>query len=533
MTISKLKSKFLLLMLLVVFIYSLSFFSNKVSEDDLMLEGEVLAEQYCSGCHLLVSPDILPKRSWESVLGYMGYWLGIEDISYLDDHPEFAQINVAAREEILRREGVFPNQPLLSNEDWELLRSFFVSKAPEHPLEQSSKPKLTWSLPIFDVEQVNYSPSLAVTTLVSINETEKSIYIGDGFDATLTVLDDSGAVLTGPHIAEKPIYPIDIHFENGMTYIASIGDLTATQASKTGPAHIAKVNMKEDIFPESFEIVVDDLYRMADMNVVDLNGDSISDFIVSGFGAVFGNLSWFESRQDGEFEEHMLLALPGVVKSEIFDFNNDGLLDIIVLVSDAREGLHILENQGSNQFRLNTIFESHPAYGHTFFELADFNEDGRMDILVVNGDNVDSDPYNTNKNYHGLRIYINYDNYIFKEEMFYPMYGAFVAKVADFDNDNDLDIVASSFYPDFSSEERESFVYLENLGNLSFSPYTNYEVMQGRWMTMDVGDIDGDLDIDVVLGGGYIPVGMFANMELYEEMVKNSPQILILRNNLN
>ena len=462
----------------------------------------------------------------------MGYWLGIDDISYLSDHPEFARINVSARQEILKREGVFPDRPLVTSEDWRLIRNYFVSEAPEFALEQNNKQELNWFLPIFNNEPINYSSAPAVTTLVSINESKNNIYIGDGFAATLSIMDDSGSFFSAPLAAEKPIYPVDIHVDQNIAYIASIGDLTATQPSKAGPAHIAKVDLSKEITADSFEVVLDDLYRMADMNVLDLNNDDKLDFVVSGFGAVFGNLSWFESTDNGDYEEHTLLALPGVVKSEIYDFNDDGLLDIIVLVSDAREGLHILENQGDNEFKLITIFESHPAYGHTFFELADFNKDGNIDILVVNGDNVDSDPYNTNKSYHGLRIYINHNNYVFKEEFFYPMYGAFVAKTADFDDDNDLDIVASSFYPDFSSERMESFAYLENNGDLSFKSYTNEAVMNGRWMTMDVGDIDGDSDIDVVLGGGYIPVGMFANMDLYEKMVRESPQLMILRNNL-
>ena len=218
------------------------------------------------------------------------------------------------------------------------------------------------------------------------------------------------------------------------------------------------------------------------------------------------------------------------MKTEPYDFNGDGLLDIMVLLADAREGLHILENQGGNQFELRTIFQTHPAYGHTYFELQDFNSDGAMDVLVVNGDNVDSDPYNTNKNYHGLRIYLNRGDYVFEEAYFYPMYGAFIAKAADFDADGDLDIAATSFYPDFSSGTRESFTYLRNDGGLTFVPFTNGQVMRGRWMTMDIGDVDGDDDIDIVLGGGNIPTGMPAHMDLYEEFARNAPPVLILKN---
>jgi hypothetical protein len=271
---------------------------------------------------------------------------------------------------------------------------------------------------------------------------------------------------------------------------------------------------------------------MADMKVADLNGDGRLDFVVCGFGAIAGNVSWFESQPDGGYVEHALLSLPGAVKAEVHDFNDDGLLDIMVLVSDAREGLYILENQGGSDFEAHRLFETHPAYGHTYFELHDFDADGRMDVLVVNGDNVDSDPYNTRKNYHGVRIYLNRGDYLFEQAFFYPMYGAFIAKAADFDADGDLDIAAIAFYPDFGSDRRESFTYLQNEGGLRFSAHTNETVMSGRWMTMDVGDLDADGDIDVVLGGGYIPVGMFAYPELLEEMTRTGPPALILKNTL-
>ncbi|MGI9257524.1 MAG: FG-GAP repeat domain-containing protein [Gammaproteobacteria bacterium] len=507
--------------------------SRNLQAERLLARGEELANQYCTACHLATDPSILPKRSWEVALGYMGYWLGIENIDYLDDDPDYAQRHASSQHAVLQRENVFPAQPALSEDDWSAIRHYFIESAPEEALPQPDKPGLTWQLPQFDVIETDYPASVAVTTLTRIREETQEIYLGDGVAGTLTVLDGDGQLRVAPRRTTPAIRPVDIEFLDGKVYVGSIGDLLATQASEERPAHITVAELVDDsIAGAEFEAVVDDLYRMADMNLLDLNDDEIIDFVVSGFGAVFGSVAWYESQPDGSYEERTLIALPGAVKTEPFDFNGDGLIDIMALVSDAREGLHILENQGGNQFETHTIFETHPAYGHTYFELQDFNEDGAMDVLVVNGDNVDSDPYNTNKNYQGLRIFLNRGNYVFEEAYFYPMYGAFIAKAADFDEDGDLDIAATSFYPEFSSGSRETFTYLRNDGGFSFVPFTNGQVMNGRWMTMDAGDVDGDGDIDVVLGGGNVPTGMPAHMDLYNELARNAPPALILKNSL-
>lgn len=111
------------------------------------------------------------------------------------------------------------------------------------------------------------------------------------------------------------------------------------------------------------------------------------------------------------------------------------------------------------------------------------------------------------------------------------MCGAFGAWAADFDTDGDLDIAAISFSHDFAIEQRESFVYLENNGPLELSARSIPELNKGRWMTIDAGDIDGDVDVDVVLGGANVSTGMFACMDTYRALAESAPSILILNNN--
>ena len=496
--------------------------------------GQELAATFCSACHLEPAPDILPKRSWETALAYMGYMMGIDKIDYLDDHPEFAQENVQSKRQYLVKENMIPDAPLLTQEQWDALRYYYVESAPAESLLQLGKPALQWKLPQFDILQSDYRADPAVTTLVHIRGNTGETYIGDSVAHTLAVVGGDGMLVSEPMKFGPGMSPVGIEFTTDAAYVASIGDLFALGASADKRATISRLSLvDQSIAAESISVVVDDIYRMAGMDTGDLNGDGRIDFIVSGFGMRQGNVSWFESQDDGTYHEHVLIDRPGALKAELYDFNGDQHLDIAVLLSDAREGFYILINNGANEFEITTVFETHPSYGHTYFELQDFNGDGLMDVMTVNGDNVDSDPYNTLKNFHGIRIYLNRGDLRFEEAYFYAMYGAFGARAADFDNDGDLDIAAISFFPDFGVERRESFAYLQNNGEMEFSAHTTPELINGRWMTIAAGDMDGDADVDIVLGGAYIPTGMIAYMDTYRSMAESAPSILILKNALN
>src|SRR5213594_2383793 len=225
---------------------------------------------------------------------------------------------------------------------------------------------------------------------------------------------------------------------------------------------------------------------------VDLNGDGREDFVVCQFGNRKGQLSWFEGRADGGFEEHVLLDRPGAIRAEVRDMNHDGRPDIVALMGQAWEGLYLFFNEGGGRFKQTTLLQQHPAWGYSYFELIDFDNDGDLDLLTTNGDNGEAAA--PPKPYHGIRIYLNDGHNNFTERWFFPLHGAYGARAMDFDLDGDLDIAAISYFPDYANSPEESFVYLENRGNFEFKASTIPQHADGRWITIDAGDLDGDDD---------------------------------------
>ena len=157
-------------------------------------------------------------------------------------------------------------------------------------------------------------------------------------------------------------------------------------------------------------------------------------------------------------------TIPASMYCHVRDFNGDGKPRHCGAVAQELEMLIVFLNEGNGQFGSQIVWQKPPVFGHSWFEPVDFNKDGRLDFLVVNGDN--GEYQSPTKNYHGIRILLNEGGLQFREAYFYPLNGAYKALARDFDSDGDLDIAAISYFPDYVKSPRESFVYLENKGGL-------------------------------------------------------------------
>ncbi len=445
--------------------------------------GWQLAHAYCQVCHLFPEPDLLDQKTWASgALRKMAPFVGA------------ARVNLEGRPdgERLKEAGVYPSSPLISEHDWLAIGEYYLRTAPEKPIPPVRPSPIRVGTSQFRTHRWKNAEtgSGAAITLVQIDPVGHRVFTGDAFDRTLDLWNCAGRCLQ-----RIPLHniPVSLTSRPAGLYVTLIGHLFPTDEWDGALVELPASGSALMAHP-----ILEHLPRATHAAFADLNGDGREDFALAAFGNLLGNFSWYENLGDDRYEPHLLLDQPGAVQSVIADADRDGRPDILVLTAQAKEGVHLFLNLGAGRFRDIPLLEFHPLFGVTHFEWVDFNGDGWPDLLLTNGDNGEyPSPF---KNYHGIRIFLNDGHLHFSPSWVYPLNGAFKAVASDFDGDGDLDIAAISYFPNYKDSPEESFVYLENRGGFDFSAQSIPEATEGRWLTMDAGDVDGDGDADVVLG---------------------------------
>lgn len=447
-----------------------------------LTRGSELAHTVCAACHLFPEPDLLDKKTWrEQTLPRMQIRLGLSPQS-IERHKDSA---------LLKATGLFPEKPMLPAEDFQEILNFYVANAPEESLPQPPHEQIKVGLPHFSYERPEFSLENPATTLLQFSQKTRHIYLGDAERKSLFILEPNGKLVEQLSVEN---IPVSLKETADGFWLTSIGHFIPSEEPL---ASLVRWSRRSGAYRPELPLL-ERMPRATYTEFADLNADGKQDFVLCLFGNMTGRLSWFENQGNDRYAEHVIYPKAGALRVEVRDFNGDGFPDIAVLFAQESETLFIFTNDGKGEFKAEPVFQKHPLYGHTYFEAADFNGDGKLDLLVTNGDNGEyASPL---KRYHGVRIYLNKGNNQFVEAFFYPLDGAFKAMARDFDGDGDLDIAAISFFPDYMNGPRESFVYLQNQGGLKFNASTFRECITGRWLTMDVADVDGDGKLDILLG---------------------------------
>ncbi len=447
------------------------------------ISEQELTEFHCGQCHLPPTPDLLPKDVWVNVLVQQRHFMGIR---YPGENPYQGK----GTQEGLHLEigGIFPEEALVPDSTWHQIELYILDEAPDTLPEIKARPLVISQR--FKSQII--SPPLGgfpAVCMVDFDQMNHRIYIGDvnGFVAEL----DGSFEMTNFTQLRNPIVASLRFHDSDKLLLLDIGVLDPKDLP------LGAIVMTDLQSFAQRALVFEELRRPVDFKVVDLDLDGKEDIVVCNFGHLIGDLSWYRNH-GSKYEKIVLRDRPGAIKVEIVDWDGDQDKDIIVLFAHGDEGLWLFKNQGAGSFTEHNLIRFHPLYGCTDFQIKDINGDGDLDFVISNGDN--SDGSQIVKPYHGIRIFENRGDNAFIETFFFAFPGAYKVLVSDFDLDDDPDLFAIAFYPNFEMDDMQSLVYLEQVGDGHFEASGFLESDRGRWMVADTGDLDQDGDQDIVIG---------------------------------
>ena len=254
-------------------------------------------------------------------------------------------------------------------------------------------------------------------------------------------------------------------------------------------------------------VLVEGLGRVADTRAADLDGDGDLDLIVAEFGwRKSGRLFWMENEGGDPLRPKLtpreLDHRAGAIDAIPVDFNGDGRLDIVTVMSQHYEEVIVHLNEGERRFTPRVISPARdPAFGSSGIELADLDRDGDLDVVYSNGDTFDSKLV---KPYHGVQWLENRGEFPFTEHRMADLAGAYKAVTGDLDRDGDLDIVAGAFLPrqllgNTDLRALDSLIVLEQTAP---GVFVRHRVLAGdfAYAALAVDDLDGDGFPEIILG---------------------------------
>lgn len=454
---------------------------------------EQQARVLCGTCHTFPPPEILPRGAWRD---------------------EFVRMHFI-RENQLPPPG--PPDKVLAGvklpADMEQVLPYYTSRAPERlplpetwPADNESPVRFTRT----SLSMPDMPPTPAVSNVLLVDRD------GDGRLDLLGTDMRQGLVFAGrpfggdgrlttvasiPNPAHVTLGDVDRDGRNDLL-VADLGEFLPADHNKGSAIWLR--GLETGKFGAFW---LDGWPRVADVETADFNEDGRNDLLVAAFGwRKSGHVAIMEQRPGKgalpDFTKHVVDPRPGGIHVIPVDVNRDGHMDFVTLLAQEHETVLAYVNKGTKDFAFDqkVIYVApHPNWGSSGIELIDLDKDGDLDVLLTHGDTFDDGFV---KPYHGIEWLENTGGYPFAARRLAQMPGVHRARAADVDGDGDLDIVAGALLAGGSDVDEKvlpALVWLEQTKPGTFGRHT---IRMGfpRHATLDVGDVDGDGDIDIVAG---------------------------------
>ena len=308
------------------------------------------------------------------------------------------------------------------------------------------------------------------------------------------------------------------------------GDLDFFTGNMTGTLTHYENTGFDGVIPQ-YEFITDswqDIYIVGGMRTDDRHGASAITFIdLDGDGDL--DLSWGDYFQQSlyiiwnsgtpelpqmnevttQYPPNDPIISAGQNMPTFADLDDDGDDDLFVTVLSGAYGNQLVnnfyyyKNNGSNSapnfvYQTNNLFSTLDIFSNSSPDLVDIDGDGDLDLFVANQYDLSETPW-VGK-IHFFRNTGSESNPQFEEEttsllnenmgqMLSPEFG-------DLDGDGDLDLLVGDFngfiqyFENISSGNYLTFSFIENVGNIDLSGNS----------VPSLGDLDGDGDLDLLIG---------------------------------